>query len=142
MTGTEGTTATETTFTWTLPALRWLESPTPSDEVTLSSSQEAELREGIANLKIDNNVSFITGTITRGSIGPTSWVSGSTPKLVGAASQNTIEAEMQCSVIGEVCGICTVTNPDNPVNYNQVLLGLNEDNKIAPSSCENYTDPT
>lgn len=35
---------------------------------------------------------------------------------------------MQCSTAGEICGICTGTSPDNQINYNQVLLGLNEDN--------------
>ena len=48
---------------------------------------------------------------------------------------------MQCSVTGEICGICTVSNADNSINASQVLLGLNEDNQTASGAkCENYTD--
>jgi hypothetical protein len=37
--------------------------------------------------------------------------------------------------------MCTATSPDNDVNYNQVLLGLNEDNKEASgANCENFTN--
>jgi len=48
---------------------------------------------------------------------------------------------MQCSVTGEICGMCTASSPDNDINYNQVLVGLNEDNQDASgANCENFTD--
>lgn len=41
---------------------------------------------------------------------------------------------MQCNTTGEICGMCTRGTSDNDVIANQVLLGLDEDNKIADGS--------
>lgn len=33
-----------------------------------------------------------------------------------------------CKTVGEICGVCLTSSPDNNINENQILLGLNEDN--------------
>lgn len=47
---------------------------------------------------------------------------------------------MKVNVVGECCGVALIT-PDNALNNNQLLLGLNEDNQITPSACVAVTDP-